>query len=49
LQALYCELANACPDKWNYDRLGNREVHRHLASRDVELQRWIDDYGLRRL
>ena len=47
LRALDCELANACLDYLNYDRLGRREVHRHLSSGDAELQRWIDDYGLR--
>jgi hypothetical protein len=47
LRALDCELANACLDYLNYDRLGRREVHSHLSSGDVELQQWIDDYDLR--
>jgi hypothetical protein len=47
LRALDCDLANACLDYLNYDRLGRREVHRHLSSGDAELQRWIDDCGLR--
>ena len=47
LRALDTALANACLDYLNYDRLGRREVHRHLSGGDTELQRWIDDYGLR--
>ena len=46
LRALASALANACLDYLNYNRLGRREVHRHLSSGDTELQRWIDDYGL---
>ena len=41
-----CALANGCLDYLNYDRLGRREVHRHLSSGDAELQRWIEDNGL---
>jgi hypothetical protein len=47
LRALDYELANACLDYLNHDRLGWREVHRHLSSGDAELQQWIQDYGLR--
>lgn len=47
LRALDTALASACLDYLNYDRLGRREVHRHLSGGDTELQRWIDDYGLR--
>lgn len=47
LRALDCELANACLDYLNYDRLGRREVHGHLSNGDAELHQWIDDYGLR--
>ena len=47
LRALDTALANACLDYLNYDRLGRCEVHRHLSGGDTELQRWIDDYGLR--
>ena len=47
LRALDTALANACLDYLNYDRLGRREVHRLLSGGDTELQRWIDDYGLR--
>ncbi len=46
-RALDTALANARLDYLNYDRLGRREVHRHLSGGDTELQRWIDDYGLR--
>ena len=46
LRALDTELANACLDYLNYDRLGRREVHRHLSSGERELRRWIDDYGI---
>lgn len=44
LRALDTELANACVDYLNYDRLSKREVHHHLSGGDRELQRWIDDY-----
>ena len=47
LRALDCGLANACLDYLNYDRLGQREVHRHLSNGDVERQQWIEDYNLR--
>jgi hypothetical protein len=46
LRALDTELANACLDYLNYDRLGHREVHRHLSSGERELHRWIDDYRI---
>jgi len=44
LRALDTELANACLDYLNYDRLATREVHHHLSGGDQELQRWILDY-----
>jgi hypothetical protein len=44
LRALDTELANACLDYLNYDRLAKREVHHHLADGARELQQWIDDY-----
>lgn len=47
LRALDCELASSCLDYLNYDRLGRREVHRHLSSGDDQLHQWIGDYGLR--
>ena len=46
LRALDIELANACLDYLNYDRLGRCEVHRHLSTAECELHRWIDDYGI---
>jgi hypothetical protein len=46
LRALDTHLANACLDYLNYDRLGKREVHHHLAGGDVALQRWIEDHNV---
>lgn len=46
LRALDTRLANACLDYLNYDRLGKREVHHHLAGGDDDLNRWIEDIGL---
>lgn len=46
LRALDTELANACLDYLNYDRLGKREVHHHLSGGDRELQQWFRDYGI---
>lgn len=46
LRALDTELANACLDYLNYDRLGKREVHHHLSGGDRELQQWFRDYGV---
>lgn len=46
LRALDTELANACLDYLNYDRLGKREVHHHLSGGDRELQKWFRDYGI---
>lgn len=46
LRALDTELANACLDYLNYDRLGKREVHHHLAGGDRELQGWMKDYRI---
>jgi hypothetical protein len=47
LRALDTRLANACPDYLNYDRLGIREVHKHLANGDRDLHRWLEDYGIK--
>lgn len=47
LRALDTELANACLDYLNYDRLGKAEVHKHLAAGDRELQNWIRDYRVK--
>ena len=46
LRALDTELANACLDYLNYDRLSMREVHHHLSGGDRELHRWFEDYGV---
>jgi len=46
LRALDTELANACLDYLNYDRLGKREVHRHLSGGDRELHEWIQSLGI---
>jgi len=46
LRALDTELANACLDYLNYDRLGKREVHKHLKSGDRDLHRWLERYDL---
>jgi hypothetical protein len=46
LRALDTELANACLDYLNYDRLCKREVHHHLSGGDRELQQWLEDYGI---
>lgn len=44
LRGLDTELANACIDYLNYDRLSKREVHHHLSGGDHELQGWIRYY-----
>ena len=46
LRALDTELANACLDYLNYDRLGKRELHHHLSGGDCELHHWLRDYGV---
>ena len=46
LRALDTELANACLDYLNYDRLGKREVHKHLTNGDRDLHRWLERYDL---
>lgn len=48
LRALDTRLANACLDYLNYDRLGKKEVHRHLSGGDRELHEWFRDYGVTR-
>jgi hypothetical protein len=47
LRALDTRLANACLDYLNYDRLGKREVHRHLTGGDQRLHQWLVDYGIK--
>lgn len=46
LRGLDTELANACLDYLNYDRLGIKEVHRHLSNGDGDLHRWLEEYGI---
>ena len=46
LRGLDTELANACLDYLNYDRLGIKEVHKHLSNGDVDLHRWLEEYGI---
>jgi hypothetical protein len=47
LRVLDTRLANACLDYLNYDRLGKREVHRHLTGGDRRLHQWLEDYGIK--
>jgi hypothetical protein len=47
LRGLDTELANACLDYLNYDRLGHKEVHKHLANGERDLHTWIERYGLK--
>jgi len=46
LRGLDTALANACLDYLNYDRLGIKEVHKHLANGDVDLHRWLEEYKI---
>jgi len=46
LRGLDTELGNACLDYLNYDRLGIKEVHRHLSSGETDLHRWLEEYGI---
>jgi hypothetical protein len=46
LRGLDTKLANACLDYLNYDRLGVKEVHKHLANGERDLHRWIEDYHI---
>jgi hypothetical protein len=43
LRGLDTTLANACLDYLNYDRLGIKEVHKHLSNGDTDLHRWLAD------
>jgi hypothetical protein len=47
LRGLDTRLANACLDYLNYDRLGKREVHRHLTGGEKRLHQWLEDYGIK--
>jgi len=46
LRGLDTALANACLDYLNYDRLGIKEVHKHLSNGDTDLHRWLAEYGI---
>ena len=46
LRGLDTALANACLDYLNYDRLGVKEVHKHLSNGDTDLHRWLADYSI---
>ena len=46
LRGLDTELANACLDYLNYDRLGIKEVHKHLINGEKDLHRWLEEYGI---
>jgi len=46
LRGLDTKLANACLDYLNYDRLGVKEVHKHLKNGDLDLHRWLEEYGI---
>ena len=47
LRALDTELANACVDYLNYDRLGKAEVHTHLPEGGRQMQWFIKQQGIR--
>ena len=46
LRGLDDELAEACIDYLDYDRLGVKEIHRHLPGGEETLHVWLCDYGL---
>jgi hypothetical protein len=46
LRGLDTKLANACLDYLNYDRLEIKEVHKHMANGERDLQRWLKEYGI---
>lgn len=48
LRALDTELANACLDYLNYDRLAKQEVHHHLSGGDRALHSWMQYHGVER-
>lgn len=47
LRALDTELANACIDYLNYDRLAKAEVHTHLPDGGRQMQWFIRQHGIR--
>jgi hypothetical protein len=46
LRTLDTELANACLNYLNYDRLYKREILSHLTGGDRALHQWIKDYDV---
>lgn len=46
LRGLDRTLADACLDYLNYDRLGIKEVHRHLSNGDTDLHHWLEEYRI---
>ncbi len=46
LRGLDTNLANACLDYLNFDRLGISEVHKHLAKGERDLHRWLEEYRI---
>jgi hypothetical protein len=46
LRVLDTELANACIDYLNYDRLCKAEVHKHVPGGGHQLEKWFDDVRL---
>lgn len=49
LRGLDTNLATACLEYLNYDRLGIKEVHKHLSNGDRELHGWLEAYGIKPL
>lgn len=47
LRSLDSELANACIDCLNYDRLAKAEVHTHLPGGGCQMQWFISQHGIR--
>jgi hypothetical protein len=46
LRGLDTNLANACLDYLNCDRLGIAEVHKNLAQGERDLHRWLEQYAI---
>ena len=46
LRGLDRTLADACLDYLNYDRLGIKEVHKHLSNGDTDLHHWLEEYRI---
>ena len=46
LRGLNVELADACLDYLNYDRLGEKALHEHLTNGADDLKHWLKDHGI---